>query len=235
VRLVVVPPPFMVDALRAGQIDGFCAGEPWNSAAVTAGIGHIALATTAIRHRSPEKVLGLRADWAEQHPDEAAALIRSLYRASQWCDRVESGDELAQLLALPRFIGEPAGDIARGLTGTLRGSPGAAPLQVPEFLGFARHFGTFPWVSHAAWFYSQMVRWQQIPRAGSEAQFAARAAAARGAYRPDLYRAALAGLGEPLPAADLKLEGPWGAPHGSGFFDGRPFDADDLDGYLRVP
>src|ERR1700730_13961691 len=28
VRLVVIPPPFLVDALRAGQIDGFCVGEP---------------------------------------------------------------------------------------------------------------------------------------------------------------------------------------------------------------
>jgi NitT/TauT family transport system ATP-binding protein len=49
VRLVVVPPPFMVDALREGQIDGFCAGEPWNSLAVAAGIGHCtAPATGAI-------------------------------------------------------------------------------------------------------------------------------------------------------------------------------------------
>ena len=34
VRLVVLPPPLLVDALRSGQIDGFCVGEPWNSLAV---------------------------------------------------------------------------------------------------------------------------------------------------------------------------------------------------------
>jgi len=235
VRLVVVPPPFMVDALREGQIDGFCAGEPWNSSAVAAGIGHIVLATTAIWHRSPEKVLGLRADWAERHPDETAALIRALYRASDWCDRDDSSDELARLLALPRFIGESAADITRGLTGTLCCSPGATPVQVPEFQGFARHFSTFPWLSHAAWFYSQMVRWRQIPPAASAVQFAARAAAARSAYRPDVYRAALQAMGEPLPVRDLKPEGPPGAAQGGGFFDDRQFDPDGLEGYLRAP
>jgi len=37
VRLVVVPPPFMVWTLRKGQLDGFCVGAPWNSLAVAAG------------------------------------------------------------------------------------------------------------------------------------------------------------------------------------------------------
>lgn len=37
VRLVVIPPPLLVDALRAGQVDGYCVGEPWNSLAVAAG------------------------------------------------------------------------------------------------------------------------------------------------------------------------------------------------------
>jgi len=39
VHLVVIPPPLLVDALREGQIDGFCVGEPWNQAAVFKGIG----------------------------------------------------------------------------------------------------------------------------------------------------------------------------------------------------
>src|SRR5581483_521639 len=57
VRLVVIPPPFLVDAMRAGQIDGFCVGEPWNSVAVAAGVGTIVTPTTAIWPHSPEKVL----------------------------------------------------------------------------------------------------------------------------------------------------------------------------------
>jgi two-component system, oxyanion-binding sensor len=37
VRLFVIPPPLLVDAMREGQIDGFCVGEPWSSLAVEAG------------------------------------------------------------------------------------------------------------------------------------------------------------------------------------------------------
>src|SRR5438552_5710137 len=31
VRLVVLPPPYMVESLASGQVDGFCVGAPWNS------------------------------------------------------------------------------------------------------------------------------------------------------------------------------------------------------------
>ena len=41
VRLVVLPPPYMVDSLARGHVDGFCVGAPWNSVAVDLGIGYI--------------------------------------------------------------------------------------------------------------------------------------------------------------------------------------------------
>ncbi len=64
---VVVPPPFTADALAAGQIDGFCVGEPWNSHAVAKGVGVIATTKSAIWRSSPEKVLGVRAAWAAEN------------------------------------------------------------------------------------------------------------------------------------------------------------------------
>src|SRR6185369_4319592 len=41
VRLVVLPPPYMVESLQNGQVDAFCVGAPWNSVAVDLGVGHI--------------------------------------------------------------------------------------------------------------------------------------------------------------------------------------------------
>jgi len=41
VRLVVLPPPYMVDSLANGHVDAFCVGAPWNSVAVDLGVGHI--------------------------------------------------------------------------------------------------------------------------------------------------------------------------------------------------
>ncbi len=41
VRLVVLPPPYMVESLQNRHVDAFCVGAPWNSVAVDLGIGHI--------------------------------------------------------------------------------------------------------------------------------------------------------------------------------------------------
>ena len=58
IEIVILPPPFMPEALANGGLDGYCVGEPWNTAAVVEGVGHIATAKAAIWRSSPEKVLG---------------------------------------------------------------------------------------------------------------------------------------------------------------------------------
>jgi NitT/TauT family transport system ATP-binding protein len=209
VRLVVIPPPFLVDAMRAGQIDGFCVGEPWNSVAVEAGVGAIVTPTTAIWPLSPEKVLGCRAEWAERYPGQLAALIRALHRASLWSERPENHAELAQLLSEPRYVGIAAELLSRALSNKLALLPEADPVRLSEFHVPARHAATFPWVSHALWYYAQMVRWRQIEVSPEHV------ATARATYRPDLYRAALGSINTDLPGADIKVER---------FFDGRVFD-----------
>ena len=65
IEIVILPPPLMADALGAGNIDGYCVGEPWNTAAVARGLGRIATVKAAIWRASPEKVLGAQAQWAE--------------------------------------------------------------------------------------------------------------------------------------------------------------------------
>jgi len=229
VLLSVIPPPLMVDALRSGQIDGFCSGEPWNSLAVAGGIGRIVTGTSAIWRQSPEKVIGMRAEWADNHMPETAALVRAVHRASLWCDAQESHSELADLLAQPRFVGVSADIIERGVSGKMVFAPGSAPIEVPDFLAYANGWATFPWASHALWFYTQMVRWKQLTASDGAA------AAARATYRPDLYRRALQPLGLSLPSSDLKSEQPnaMGSTE-TGFFDGKIFDPGDIDGYLKT-
>jgi NitT/TauT family transport system ATP-binding protein len=81
-------------------------------------------------------------------------------------------------------------------------------------------------VSHALWFYSQMVRWQQVAFDESHV------AQVRATYRPDLYRLALSKSASDVPTIDTKVEG--AQQYGpDGFFDGRRFDPDDLLNYLR--
>jgi len=214
VRLVVIPPPFLVDALRAGQIDGFCVGEPWNSVAVQAGVGAIVVPTTAIWPSSPEKVLGCRLEWAQRHPKQLASLMRAIYRASRWCEQPENHEELAKMLAQPRYVGAPAQLLQQALGSRLTLTTHSPAFQLEDFFTPARHNATFPWVSHALWFYEQMLRWKQVEFAPSQV------AAVRATYRPDLYRAALASINPDIPAEDTKVE------H---FFDGKAFEPRSFD------
>ena len=209
VRLTVIPPPFLVDALRTGQIDGFCVGEPWSSVAVDAGVGAIVTPTSELWPLSPEKVLGCRTEWAERYPEQLAALLRTLYRAALWTERPENHAEVAKLLAEPRYVGAAAGLLHRALAGRLTLEPGSDPVVLRDFYVPASHAATFPWVSHALWMYAQMVKWRQVEHSAEHAT------AVRSTYRPDLYRAALARLHIDIPPVDLKVER---------FFDGQTFD-----------
>lgn len=239
VRLVVIPPPLMVESLRAGQIHGFCAGSPWPGLAVQAGLGRIVTTKAEIWQRSPEKVLGMPAGWAERNPLVLDALLRALDRAAAWVDEPGSRRELAGLLAGPAYLAVDAAIIERALAGRLKASPDGDERRIDDFFVFHRNAANFPWQSHALWFYSQMVRWRQAA-ASPEAQ-----ATARMVYRPDLYRRALGASQAELPGASAKVEGaltqatPAASSGGrlylgpDSFFDGRVFDPDDVEGYLR--
>jgi NitT/TauT family transport system ATP-binding protein len=207
VQLVVLPPPLLVDALRTGQIDGFCVGEPWSSVAVAAGVGHVITTATHIWQGPPEKVLGMRRDWAEAHDDVALALVRAVLRAAEWSNNANNHRELASLLAGPRYVGVPAELLYAGLSGQLRLAPDALPVAIPDFMGFTPD-AALPSAAHAAWYYRQMVRWGQcVPEAGAEI-------VARSCFDDFLCRRAAASLGWSMPESE-RLER---------LFDGQSFD-----------
>ena len=238
-HLRVLPPSLMVEALRNGELDGFVAGEPWSSVAVAAGLGEIAAVGANIWQRGVEKVLGVRATWAAENGETLDRLIRALDRAAAWCDDAANHPALATLLSAPAYVGQPAELIAQALAGRIVLRQGEAPVTIPDVVLFHREAVNFPWQSQGLWIYSQLLRWRMI-----EASPAAQAAAA-GVFRSDLYRRALAGGSTPIPGASSKLEGALAAPLGVGtrsgsltlgadrFFDGRVFDPDAIDAYVR--
>ena len=238
VTLRVLPPPLMSGALASGEIDGFIVGEPWSSVAVERGIGEIAATGAHIWQRGVEKVLGLRQDWAEAHPDVVDRLLRALDRAAAWCDQPGNRETLSRVLSLPDYLGMPAALIERALSGRMVLAQGMAPVESPDFLMFHREAANFPWRSQGAWIYAQMVRWAYLePSPAAEAQAAQ-------VFRSDLYRRALAGGTTPMPGASAKVEGALQRPLAVGsdrgtltlgpdrFFDGRVFDPADIAGYL---
>lgn len=238
VEIVVTSPPFAADALAAGDVDGICVGEPWNSVAVERGVGRIALVTAQIWRRGVEKVLALRQADAESRRDELAALLRALHAAARHFVEPDAVSENATILARAEYCNAPVDTVMRAITDRIRIVPSAAPLYVPDFMFQYREAANFPWRSQAAWLYSQMTRWDRTSFSASEAE------AAQGVFRPDIYRAALSDAGATLPGASSKLEGAVTDALGVGaaqgrlilgsdtFFDHRTFDPDDIPGYL---
>ncbi len=86
VRFEVVPPVRMVAALKSGQIDGFCVGEPYNSVAVNDGLGSIVATSNNLWPNAPEKVLGCSLSWAQANPAALKALTTSLSQACAWLE-----------------------------------------------------------------------------------------------------------------------------------------------------
>ena len=134
VRLVVLPPPYMVDSLASGQVDAFCVGAPWNSIAVDRGVGHILHFVSDILVRAAEKVLAVRQNWSEKNPEVVAALVRAAFRAAEFIEQPENRAEAARILAQPERIGVDADVIQRTLDGRLKISPDGTMRESSRYL-----------------------------------------------------------------------------------------------------
>ncbi len=238
VEITTVAPPFCADALEAGEVDGICVGEPWNSVAVERGVGQIVLASAQIWRRGVEKVLALREPVLEERRADIEALIRALRKAGSHFVDPENWDANSAILARPEYLDGDARLIKRAISDRLLVARGREPIHFPDFMFQHREAANFPWVSQAEWLYTQMVRWDALEFDPADAAKAARV------FRPDVYRSALKGSGEPLPGASSKVEGSLKGPLAVGtqqgaitlandrFFDGEVFDPADLQGYL---
>lgn len=187
--IVTVPPPRMAEALQAGEIDGFCVGEPWGSAAVAEAGARLVLTGSQIWSQSPEKVLAARAGWGVQ----AGGLLRALWRAGQWAEARANRAMLAEILARKDYLDTSPLHIEPALMGRIGDRP------VPQLLSYHDGTANFPWRSQAGWIGRQLALAHGLaPEAAMEK--------ARATFRSDLYRQHLADLA-PMPRSSDKAEG----------------------------
>lgn len=208
VQLVVVPPPQMTDRLAAGEIDGFCVGDPWNTLAVLRGVGRILVTGYEIWNNRIEKVIACNRDWVERNPLTHKLMLMALIEAAEWLDRPENRLEGVEIMARPDYIGPEAAEAIRlTMLGVVRYGLDVSPEHMPDFIVFGRYSANFPWRSQADWYLTEMRRWKLIDPATDIA------AVADAVYRTDLYREAAAALDKPFPLIDRKPEGlhagPW--------------------------
>lgn len=149
-ELVVVPPPQMAANLRDGHLDGFCAGEPWNSVAVAAGHGWVAATSSDLVGRHPEKVLAVGGEFARHRRAEVLSISAALLEACAHCSDPTNRDEIVALLARKEHLNLPQAVLRIGW-------PGDFPLghghhaRLPEFNVFAGDGANEPSADKAAW------------------------------------------------------------------------------------
>ena len=219
VRLVVLPPPYMVESLSNKHVDGFCVGAPWNSVAVDLGIGVILHFVSEILLRAAEKLLAVRGEWAKDNPDVLTRLVRAHARAADFVEDVANRDEVSAMVAAPNRVGVTPEVIRRTLDGRMKVAPDGTVRVNDRYLLIGRANAARPDPGQAAWLYAQMVRWGQAPMSADLL------AAAKAVFRPDLYDAAL-GPSSPLPASEPA--------DGIGAFSGPAFDPDDIAAHLAA-
>ena len=162
-RLTVVSPPRAADLLAEGVIEGFCAGEPWNSVAVDRGVGRIVAVASQLLPAAPDKVFAASKVLADDRPDDLHAITRALIRASAWVrDRVNQR-ALAAILSRNDYLDVDAALLERSLSN----HPPVASANRPD-------------PSHTVWLHDQMRRWGQLDAADQPV-------GAADLYRPDLY------------------------------------------------
>jgi ABC-type nitrate/sulfonate/bicarbonate transport system substrate-binding protein len=120
VNIVVVPPPQMAANLKAGHLDGYCVGEPWNSLARVQRAGWVAALSPAIALRHPEKVLLVPAEFARTRAEEHECLVAALFEACQFCQRTENREQLVEILARREYLDTNPAAIRSSLCGPFR-------------------------------------------------------------------------------------------------------------------
>jgi len=220
VRLVVLPPPYMVESLANGHVDGFCVGAPWNSVAVDLGVGHILHFVSEILARAAEKVLGMRASWAQEHADIVQAIVRAHARAAAFIEDTANREEVAALISAPNRVDVSPDVIRRTLDGRLKVAPDGTVRTDSHYMMIGREGAARPDPLQAAWLYAQMVRWGQAPLS------AELLTAAKAVFRPDLYDQALGKA-----AAQRPVDAPT---DGVGAFAGPPFDPNNIADHLAA-
>lgn len=84
VNMIVLKPPEMIGALRAGQIDAFIAWEPYPAKAQTMGVGRVLLTSHEIWENHPCCVLLASDHFLSMRPRDARAVVRAHVEATDF-------------------------------------------------------------------------------------------------------------------------------------------------------
>ncbi|MGA0201077.1 MAG: CmpA/NrtA family ABC transporter substrate-binding protein, partial [Prochlorotrichaceae cyanobacterium] len=236
VNLIVIPPPQMVENMKAGTMDGYCVGEPWNQRAVFDGVGFTATVDRDVWKGHPEKVLGTMQSWIDANPNTARALVAATIEACQYCDQLDKRLEIVEIISGRPYVNAKVDYAQASMTGTYNygGFDDVDRTKpIPDFNLFHYVEGqdylakpnnaNYPYKSHGVWLLTQMIRWNQIDLKEYPADADDIIAKI---YPTEIFEEVSKAMGIDVPSDPMPKE------PGSNFIDGKEFDPADPVGYL---
>lgn len=157
VQIRVVPPPEMVANLKADNVDGYLAPDPFNQRAVYENVGFLFKLTKDLWDGHPCCAFSISKEFTETNPNTFKALFRSIVDATHYSSDPKNRKEIAKAISPANYLNQPTIVLEQVLTG--RYADGLGKIQnVPDRIDF----DPFPWHSMAMWILSQMKRWKHV-------------------------------------------------------------------------
>jgi nitrate/nitrite transport system substrate-binding protein len=215
VQIRAVPPPEMVANLRAGNLDGFLAPDPFNQRAVFEEVGFIYMLSKDIWPGHPCCAFAAKREFAEKMPNTFKATLLAILDATQYARDRSHRKEIAAAIAPRNFLNQPVEVLEQVLTGVFPDGLGNN-RNVPDRIDF----DPFPYQSMAIWILTQMKRWGYLKTDVNYRKIAEEVFLATGC------REALRALGQKAPDSNT-------VKHTFAFGKTRVFDPDKPEEYLK--
>ncbi len=212
IKTITVPPAQMV--ARIGSVDGFCVGEPWNARGIHDKVSFSVASSQDIWPDHPEKVLGASAEFVQQHPDTARALVMAMLDAAKYIDAHRT--RVAEIISDKAYVDAPVDVIQGRFLGNYEDGLGNK-WHDPNCMQFYNDGNvSFPYLSDGMWFLTQFKRW------GLLEQHPDYLGIARQINQIELYKQA---------ASELNVAVPAGVMRSAILMDGMVWDGSNPEGY----
>lgn len=157
IQIRVVPPPEMVANLRAGNVDGYLAPDPFCQRAVYDGVGFIHMLTKEIWYQHPCCAFSASTKFVDQNPNTFLALFKSVMEAIDYCRSYDNRVDVSEAIHSKNYLNQPLTVVKQVMTGTYADGLGNIKRE-PDRI----HFAPYPAQEMAIWILSQMKRWGYI-------------------------------------------------------------------------
>ncbi|MBD2317218.1 CmpA/NrtA family ABC transporter substrate-binding protein [Phormidium tenue] len=221
VSTIVVPPPQMVANMKAGNMQAFCVGEPWNARLVAQNVGYTAFITGEFWKDHPEKAFTMRGDWVDKNPKATKAILAAVLEAQIWCEKAENKEEMCKIIGADKWLKVPPAEILGRLQGKVDYGDGRT-LDNPDLaMKFWKDNASYPYKSHDLWFVTEDMRWGYFDADTDAKKLVDKV------NREDIWKEAAKMIGEEAAIPKSTSRGI------ETFFDGVKFDPENPSEYLK--